>query len=149
MKRIFIIIAIAITCGLTAMAQDNPVSNHSCSGEDHEVIGIERGNVRVGITLTYNADIQCIFVNGLKDQLNYMVTIQSMTTLNEWNDNVTKFDNVINVSYLEAGKYRIILESSEGATYTYLLTIGDFWSTVFDGTRFPQLNSDLTGKITF
>lgn len=149
MRRLFIIIAIAITCGLTAMAQDNPVSNHTCGGGDHNVIGIDRGFVRAGITLTYNAESQSIIANGLKDRINYAVTLQSVTTLEEWTDQISTFSNVINVSFLDAGKYKIILESDEGARYTFVLNLGDNESSVYDGSLFPQQTSGQAGRRLF
>lgn len=148
MKRLFIIIAIAITCGLAAMAQDNPVSNHTCGGGDHNVLGIDRGFVRAGITLTYNVESQTIIANGLKDRTNYAVTLQSITTLEEWTDQISTVSNVIDVSYLEDGKYKIILESNEGATYTFVLNLGENESTVYDGTLFPQQVNGRVGRRT-
>ena len=137
MKRLFIIIILAITCGFIAMAQDNPVSNHTTGVGDHD-FGPSSRFVRAGITLTYNADTRIITVNGLKDRCNYAVTLQLITTQEEWNDEVSLYSNVIDVSYLLDGKYKITLESEEDATYTFILNIGGNGTTVYDGTLFPQ-----------
>lgn len=137
MKRVFFITILALCCGLSTWAQNNPVSNHTCGGGDHE-IGVITGFVRAGISLTYDVCSQTIIVNGITDDSSYMVTITSVTTLEEWYDEVSGYANVINVGGLEEGRYRISLENNEGAIYTYTINIGGNSTTVFDGSLTPR-----------
>ena len=138
MKRLFIITILALSCGLTTWAQNNPVSNHTCSGGDHDVIGVVNGFVMPGISLSYDDDAQMITVNGITDNATYVVSIVSITTLEEWYDEVSSYDNVIDVSFLDEAKYRITLQSYEGTTYTFVVNIGGNSTTVFDGSLTPK-----------
>ena len=146
MKRLIIITILALSCGLTTWAQNNPVSNHTCGGGDHDVIGVITNVVMPGVSLTYDEGTQTVIVNGLTDNVTYSVTIVSITTLEEWYDAVSSFDNVIDVSFLEEAKYRITLESYEGSTYTFVINLGGNSMTVFDGSLFPQNFSGRSGK---
>ena len=137
MKRLLFITILALCCGLTTWAQNNPVSNHTCGGGNHE-IGPNFGYVRAGISLSYDDCSQTIIVNGITDNSSYLVTITSATTLEEWYDEVSGPANVIDVSFLEEGRYRITLESNEGAIYTFTLNITGNSTTVFDGSLTPR-----------
>ena len=137
MKRFILITILAILGGMSAMAQNNPLSNHTSGGGDHNFNGGSRGFVRAGFMLTYNSTDQLITVNGLQEYVNYTVLIVSMTTQQEWTDVVTREANVIGVSYLEEGKYKITLEGSDGTSYTYTLNIGT-GTMGFDWILYPQ-----------
>ena len=137
MKRIIFITILALCCGLTTWAQNNPVSNHTCSGGDH-LDGPLSGYVQAGITLTYDDWSQMIIVNGITDNSSYLVTISSVTTFEEWYGVVSGCDNVIDISYLVEGRYTITLKNDEGTTYTFTVSIGSNSTSVFDGTLTPR-----------
>lgn len=141
MKRILFITILALCCGLTTWAQNNPVSNHTCSGGDHN-FGPNTGYVRAGISLTYEECSQAIIVNGITDNSSYLVTITSVSTFEEWYDEVSGYANVIDASFLVEGRYRITLENNEGATYTFTISVGSNSTSIFGGSLTPRGGED-------
>lgn len=141
MKRILFITILALCCGLTTWAQNNPVSNHTCSGGDHD-FGAITSFVRAGITLTYDECSQTIIVSGITDNSRYRVTITSVSTFEEWYDEVSGYSYVIDVSFLVEGRYKITLENDEGTTYNYTISVGSNSTSVVDGSLTPRGGED-------
>ena len=146
MKRIIFITILALCCGLTTWAQNNPVSNHACGGKNHEV-GPNTGYVRTGISLTYDECSQTIIVTGITDNSIYMVTITSESTFEEWYDEVSGYANVIDASFLVEGRYRITLENNEGVTYSFRISIGSNSTSIFGGSLTPRGGEDWSNSI--
>lgn len=125
MKKIFIISILIVICGMTAMAQNNPVTNHTSGGNDRkEIIGFDP----LGYSVWYDSSSEEIVIGGLQEDISYLLMIApartpEVTLIAETIDGI---NNRVNVSMLDEGRYFVDVRFAVtgGVAFTRFVNIG-------------------------
>ena len=120
MKRFYIITILAVICGMTAMAQNNPGMAHQTTGRDR----IEKKLFADKPSLVYDDVTNLITVYGSESEY-YDVTITSASS--QQLVLVTVIDgtfDIIDASIMSSGTYYIELTSSHGNIYQWTFNQG-------------------------
>ena len=134
MKRIYIIIILAVICGITAMAQSTGMA-HQTNGSDRKLEFVNGNPV-----ITYNDLSQTLTVNGNILVTYFELTIKTMDTQEiEFQDVFEGPTTTLDVSFLADGCYQVVYMDSRGTTYWKEFEKSSSWLDGW-GTSWVDLN---------
>ena len=114
MKRFILIIALAIICSVTAMAQD-PVASHTSTGRDrHDIFALF-----IVPDVSYNPFDQSLLVTNIEGNCQFYITNISTEDIIYYN--IISEDTEFYLSGFEAGTYRITIVTPFGVPYRWKL----------------------------
>ena len=126
MKRIYIITILAVICGLTAMAQNNPDIAHQTTGRDRG--GFALGSVPI---ITYHEASQTLTVHGSVLTTYFELTIKTMITQEiKFQEMFEGASATIDVSDLEDGEtYQIVFVDSRNTNFVTMFEKTASWTS--------------------
>jgi hypothetical protein len=150
MKRLYIIIILAVLCGITAAAQGRPNISHQSTGRDRTGFALSAPPL-----ISYDNASQQLTINASKNTAYFELTITSMATQQiEVQELFEGTSAMVNVAMLNDGtSYKINFVDNKGMTYSTMFEKNASWSSLpggigqFDSSTWNQQNDyNIKGK---